>query len=90
MYTVAVPVTNWYPDREMDREGTLKELRRAAGDGADIRGYFYWSLLDNFEWARGYTERFGLVYVDYGTQKRTPKDSLAWYADVIRNNGENL
>ena len=68
----------------------LKELRRASGDGADIRGYFYWSLLDNFEWARGYTERFGLVYVDYGTQKRTPKDSLAWYADVIRNNGENL
>ena len=68
----------------------LKELRRAAGDGADIRGYFYWSLLDNFEWARGYTERFGLVYVDYATQKRTPKDSLAWYADVIGNNGENL
>ena len=68
----------------------LKELRRAAEDGADIRGYFYWSLLDNFEWARGYTERFGLVYVDYATQKRTPKDSMAWYADVISANGENL
>ncbi len=68
----------------------LKELRRAAGDGVDVRGYFYWSLLDNFEWARGYTERFGLVYVDYATQKRTPKDSMAWYADVIRANGENL
>ena len=68
----------------------LKELRRASGDGADIRGYFYWSLLDNFEWARGYTERFGLVYVDYATLKRTPKDSMAWYADTIRANGENL
>ena len=68
----------------------LKELRRACSDGVDVRGYFCWSLLDNFEWAKGYTERFGLVYVDYATGERIPKDSLAWYAETIRANGENL
>ena len=46
--------------------------------------------MDNFEWAKGYSERFGLIYVDYTTGERIPKDSLAWYADVIRANGENL
>jgi Beta-glucosidase/6-phospho-beta-glucosidase/beta-galactosidase len=68
----------------------LLELRRACEDGVDIRGYFSWSLLDNFEWARGYAERFGLVYVDFATGERTPKDSLDWYAEVVRTNGENL
>ena len=68
----------------------LRELRRACDDGVNICGYFCWSLLDNFEWGKGYTERFGLVYVDYATGKRTPKDSLSWYAEVIRTNGENL
>ena len=68
----------------------LKELRRASEDGVDIRGYFCWSLMDNFEWAKGYSERFGLIYVDYSTGRRIPKDSLIWYADVIRSNGENL
>ena len=68
----------------------LQELRRASEDGVDIRGYFCWSLMDNFEWARGYSERFGLVYVDYPTGKRIPKDSLAWYGETIRTNGENL
>ena len=68
----------------------LRELRRASEDGADIRGYFCWSLLDNFEWAKGYTERFGLVYVDFATGKRTPKDSLSWYAETVRTNGEHL
>ena len=68
----------------------LKELRRASEDGVDIRGYFCWSLLDNFEWARGYSERFGLVYVDYATGERIPKDSLGWYAETIRCNGDNL
>ena len=48
-----------------------------------MRGYIVWTLLDNFEWAEGYTKRFGLVHVDYETQQRTPKDSFAWYRDVI-------
>ena len=68
----------------------LSELSRSIRSGTDIRGYFHWSLLDNFEWARGYTERFGLVYVDYKTGARIPKESSAWYASVIRNNGFDL
>ena len=56
----------------------LESLRRAMDDGVDVRGYFYWSLLDNFEWARGYGPRFGLVHVDYETQVRTPKTSYHW------------
>ena len=52
--------------------------------GADVRGYFVWSLLDNFEWNAGYSQRFGLVHVDYSTQRRTPKTSARWYADMIR------
>jgi beta-glucosidase len=64
---------------------------RAAHDavqsGVDLRGYFVWSLLDNFEWAFGYSKRFGLIFVDYATQTRTLKKSAAWYAEVIRNNG---
>ena len=65
----------------------LRCLRKAVEDGADIRGYFHWSLLDNFEWAKGYGDRFGMVYVDYATQKRIPKDSLYWYRAVISSNG---
>ena len=68
----------------------LRELRRAAEDGVDVRGYFAWSLMDNFEWAHGYNERFGLVHVDYTTQKRTIKDSARWYAGVIAENGRAL
>jgi beta-glucosidase len=68
----------------------LKALGRAVRDGADVRGYFHWSLIDNFEWAEGYSRRFGLVHVDYVTQKRTPKDSARWYARVIATNGRNL
>lgn len=68
----------------------LRELKRAISDGADVRGWFHWSWLDNFEWAEGYKERFGLVHVDYQTQRRTPKDSLAWFAEVIRTNGGAL
>ena len=67
----------------------LKELKRAAGE-IDLRGYFHWSLMDNFEWEKGYSERFGLVYVDYQTQKRMKKDSAYWYQDVIRSNGAKL
>lgn len=68
----------------------LAELKRAAADGVDIRGYFQWSLMDNFEWARGYAERFGLIYVDYDSQQRIWKDSAYWYKSVIEANGENI
>ena len=68
----------------------LLQLRRAAEDGVDILGYFQWSLLDNFEWAKGYAERFGIVYVDYETQRRIRKDSSYWYQHVIETNGESL
>ncbi len=67
----------------------LKELKRAAGE-IDIRGYFQWSLMDNFEWNKGYSERFGIVYVDYDTQERIWKDSAFWYQNLIRSNGEEL
>ena len=56
----------------------------------DIRGYYAWSLLDNFEWADGYKQRFGLIYVDYATGKRLPKDSYHWYRRVIASRGRNL
>lgn len=59
-------------------------LRQAMQKGADVRGYFVWSLLDNFEWGNGYGDRFGLVYVDYPTQRRIRKDSFRWYAEFIR------
>jgi len=68
----------------------LCELKRAATEGVDVVGYFHWSLMDNFEWAKGYSERFGLIHVDYQTQKRTPKDSFYWYAKTIKENGEDL
>ncbi|MCL2108647.1 MAG: GH1 family beta-glucosidase [Oscillospiraceae bacterium] len=68
----------------------LLALREAAESGADVAGYFQWSLLDNFEWASGYSERFGLVYVDFTTQQRIIKDSGHWYRGVIESNGENL
>jgi beta-glucosidase len=58
--------------------------RRAIDLGVDLRGYFVWSLLDNFEWALGYTVRFGIVYVDYATQRRIPKESYHFYRDFIR------
>lgn len=68
----------------------LREFRRAMSDGVEALGYFHWSIMDNFEWAAGYRERFGLVHVDYETLKRTPKDSFYYYRDVIRSRGANL
>ncbi len=68
----------------------LRELRRGAEEGIPIDGYFQWSLMDNYEWAEGYRERFGLVYVDYPTQRRIPKDSCYWYRDVVRTNADDL
>ena len=71
-----------------DRVGFLTEhlraVARARAAGADVRGYFAWSLLDNFEWAYGYDKRFGIVRVDYDTQRRTPKRSALWYRDTVR------
>ena len=64
----------------------LRRLRQSIEEGFDVRGYFHWSLLDNFEWSFGYCRRFGLIHVDFGTQERTMKDSAKWYAEVIRNN----
>lgn len=67
----------------------LQQLKRAAGE-IDLRGYFQWSLMDNFEWEKGYSERFGLIYVDYRTQERILKDSAHWYSKIIHTNGEAL
>jgi beta-glucosidase len=68
-------------------EAHLRAAHAAVEAGADLRGYFVWSLLDNFEWAEGFARRFGLVYVDFQTQARIPKDSALWYRDVIARNG---
>lgn len=68
----------------------LSALNESIEMGTDVRGYFQWSLLDNFEWLEGYRDRFGLIYVDYKTLKRTPKDSAYWYKQVIAQNGKNL
>jgi beta-glucosidase len=59
----------------------------AIASGVDVRGYFVWSLLDNFEWAEGFSKRFGVVHVDFATQQRTLKRSAEWYRDVIATNG---
>ncbi|MBO1417749.1 GH1 family beta-glucosidase [Streptomyces sp. FH025] len=72
------------PQRIDYLHGHLDAIRRAIAAGADVRGYFLWSLMDNFEWAYGYGKRFGLYYVDFATQARTAKDSAHWYAEVIR------
>ena len=68
----------------------LGQLKRASKAGIDIKGYFHWSLMDNFEWCRGYQDRFGLIYVDYPTQKRIWKDSAYWYRDMIAENGASI
>lgn len=77
------------PRRQDYLKNHFIQTRLAMQDGVDVRGYFVWSLLDNFEWGHGFTKRFGLIRVDYETQKRTIKDSGEWYADVIRKNGIN-
>ena len=68
----------------------LMTLLRAIREGVDVRGYFHWSILDNFEWNQGYRERFGVIHVDFQTLKRTPKDSYRWYAELIRTNGREV
>ena len=62
----------------------LAVLSEMVARGIDIRGYYVWSLLDNFEWASGYEKRFGIVHVDYTTQQRTLKDSALWYRDFLQ------
>jgi beta-glucosidase len=68
----------------------LRAAYKALQQGVNLKGYFAWSLLDNFEWSLGYSKRFGLVHVDYSTQRRTPKSSASFYADVIRSQGTAL
>ncbi|MET7666874.1 GH1 family beta-glucosidase [Micromonospora luteifusca] len=71
------------PERIAYLDGHLRAVRAAIDDGVDVRGYFVWSLLDNWEWAEGFSKRFGLVHVDYATKTRTPKSSYTWLRDVI-------
>jgi beta-glucosidase len=71
-------------DRITYLDGHVRALHRAVEAGVDVRGYFVWSLLDNFEWAEGYGRRFGLVHVDFDTQRRTPKASYDWYRALLR------
>jgi beta-glucosidase len=68
----------------------LRAVHRAVAQGVDVRGYYAWSLLDNFEWSAGYAKRFGLVHVDFETLERTPKASARFYTEVIRTHGESL
>lgn len=72
------------PERTKYLDSHLRACREAIAQGVDLRGYFAWSLFDNFEWAWGYSKRFGLVYVDYETQRRILKDSALWYSEMIR------
>jgi beta-glucosidase len=71
------------PDRVAYLDGHIDAVARAIADGVDVRRYFAWSLMDNFEWSRGYDKRFGIVHVDYATQRRTMKRSGAFYRDLI-------
>ena len=85
-------VVNWKGEVDDDARVNylhdhLIQLHRAIQDGADVRGYLVWSIMDNFEWAFGYEKRFGIVYIDYLTQKRTVKKSGRWYSEVIRSGG---
>jgi beta-glucosidase len=78
------PLRVWYYKEH------LKAAHTAIKHGADLRGYFAWSLLDNYEWSLGYSKRFGIVHVNFETQERTPKSSARFYSDVIRSNGASL
>jgi beta-glucosidase len=71
------------PERTAYLQSYIAAVSRAVADGAPVKGYFVWSLLDNFEWAYGFSKRFGIVYVDYPTLERVPKDSFYWYRDFI-------
>ena len=81
-----LPKTYWVEVEGTPTDAALTALAR----GVDLRGYFAWSLLDNFEWSIGYSKRFGIVHVDYQTQVRTPKASARFYSQVIRSGGAAL
>ncbi|WP_030236203.1 GH1 family beta-glucosidase [Streptomyces sp. NRRL S-350] len=85
--TVSPDGTVHDPERTAYLRAHLGAVADAIAGGADVRGYFLWSLLDNFEWAYGYDKRFGIVHVDYDTLVRTPKASARWYSEVIRRGG---
>ena len=68
-------------------ESYMAASKKAIDNGVNLKGYFVWSLMDNFEWAAGYSKRFGIHYVDYETLERTPKNSAKWYKQTIKNNG---
>jgi len=74
------------PERILYLRSYLRQVHRAVEEGYPVTGYFQWSFMDNFEWAWGYSRRFGLVYVNYNTLERTPKESARWYAECIRQN----
>lgn len=78
------------PNRQNFLDLYISALQKANDEGADVRGYFLWTFLDNFEWDKGYTEKFGIVHVDFRTQKRIVKDSAYWYQKVIESNGAEL
>jgi beta-glucosidase len=65
-------------------------MKDAIDAGSPVKGYYQWSLLDNFEWALGYEKRFGIVHVDFQSQKRTLKDSALWYSAIVKSNGSTL
>lgn len=75
------------PQRVEYYRSYIRALHEAIQQGVDVKGYFAWSLLDNFEWEEGYSKRFGIIYVDFKTQKRIIKDSGKFYSKVIRDNG---
>lgn len=78
------------PNRQNFLDLYISALQKANDEGVDVRGYFLWTFLDNFEWDKGYTERFGIVHVDFRTQKRIVKDSAFWYQKIIESNGAEL
>src|SRR5581483_750314 len=77
---------DWLVDPSGLHQILVEAAARAIKDGANLAGYFVWSLLDNFEWGWGYQKRFGIVFVDFGTQRRIPKASAAFYANVVKAN----
>jgi beta-glucosidase len=78
------------PDRIAYLGAHLAAVHAAIAAGADVQGYYLWTLMDNFEWAWGFSKRFGIVYVDHETLKRTPKDSALWYREVVRTNAVKI